>query len=474
MNISIPNNFTPRSYQKKIMKYFDRGGKRAVWVVHRRGGKDLTMMHQTCKMMHERKGVYWHIFPSSEQARKAIWEGFTKDGSRIMEQVFPSVIRKKPREFLPSSEMIVELKCGSIWRLMGSDRMEVVGAGPVGVVFSEFALAKPTTWNLVRPMLRENDGWAAFITTPRGNNHAKKIYDVAGVEDGWFRDLQTLYDTRAYDPDRTIAEERAEGMPESLIQQEYMCDWTASDVGTVFGELVSNLEKRGSILDFEHDTNQVFTSWDLGVADSTGIWFWRVNDQGAPDLIDHYENHGKPMEHYFDVIDGRETASTKDVSRELLKRCAEYRYIKHWMPHDARQRHLTGSVMQRCIDYWGAAKVALTPSLSLIDGIQSARWCLQQPGMRIHSRCTQGVEALKHYRYAYDEDRKTFSNNPLHDWSSHSADSFRYMSVVFKHSDQIMRREKPAMKPVARQLNYGFSLDELYSLEESKSGDRRL
>jgi hypothetical protein len=177
VRIVLPHNFKPRPYQRRFMAFLDNGGKRAVWVVHRRGGKDLTALHQTCKAMHERRGVYWHVYPTAEQGKKAIWEGFTKTGERIMEQVFPAAIRKTPKAFTPNGEMIVELKCGSIWRLLGSDKMEVVGAGPVGVVFSEYALAKPKTWDLVRPMLRENEGWAVFISTPRGPNHFKKLYD---------------------------------------------------------------------------------------------------------------------------------------------------------------------------------------------------------------------------------------------------------------------------------------------------------
>ena len=92
VNVTLPNDFTPRAYQERPMRYLDLGGKRVVWIVHRRGGKDLTFLHQTCKMAHMRKGVYWHIFPSFAQARKALWEGFTKDGKRIMEKDRKSVV----------------------------------------------------------------------------------------------------------------------------------------------------------------------------------------------------------------------------------------------------------------------------------------------------------------------------------------------------------------------------------------------
>ncbi len=429
LNVAIPNDFTPRPYQARFMNYLDRGGKRAVWVVHRRGGKDLTAMHQTCRMMHKRRAAYWHIFPTAAQARKALWEGFTKDGKRIMEQVFPSAIRKSPRAFLPNAEMVVELKCGSMWRLMGSDQMEVVGAGPAGVVFSEFALSKPRTWDLVRPMLRENDGWAVFPTTPRGNNHAKKLFDMAKADPSWFCELQTLYDTRAYDPEVTIAEERASGMPEALIRQEYLCDWTAALVGSVWGDLLEALEKRGGLGAFEHDTSDVFTTWDLGVDDSTAIFFWRVRGTGV-EFVDHYEAHGKPMSHYFD---------------ELEKRANEngYKYAKHWLPHDARQRSWqTGvSVVDQFIERFGSSSVAMTPAMSLADGIQAGRWLLQQEGTRFHGeKCDDALEALKAYHYEYDEDRKTFGRKPLHDWSSHTGDTFRYTALVAKHSELMTRK----------------------------------
>lgn len=449
--IVLPNDFEPRAYQRRYMAYFDGGGKRAMWVVHRRGGKDLTALHQTCKQMHQRPGAYWHVFPTAEQGRKAIWEGFRKDGKRILENVFPAAIRKSPREFLPKAEMVVELKCGSIWRLMGSDKIEVVGAGPVGVVFSEFALAKPSTWNLIRPMLRENEGWASFITTPRGNNHAKKLFDVAKSAPGWFCELQTLKDTGAYDFEKTISEERAEGMPEELIRQEYLCDWTAALVGSVWGDLIEALEKRGGMDAFEHPRNEVFTTWDLGFSDSTAIWFWRVDPTGSLDVIDHYESHGKPLSHYFDVLEER-----------------GYGYERHWLPHDARARTLaTGSSILDQFNARFPGQVQIGPSLSLLDGIQAARWLLQQ-SMRIHPRCGDGVESLRQYHYEYDEARKQFTSKPLHDWTSHSADGFRYLACVAKVTRSLMEKPKTQAAPPARKPD-SFTLEELWDTAPRES-----
>lgn len=475
LEIEIPHDFRERDYQVPIMRYLDTHplGGRAVWVMHRRAGKDLTLMHQTCKMALERVGAYWHIYPTAEQARRALWTGFTRDGKRIMEQVFPEAVRKAPRSFAPNAEMMVELINGSIWRLMGSDKMEVVGAGPVGVVFSEYALAKPKTWELVRPMLRESNGWAAFISTPRGHNHMWEIWETARKE-GWFHECKTVLETgqryastrkpgTTIGPVEMMEEERAEGMEEAMVRQEYLCDWTAANVGAVWGDLIEALEKAGAVAEFDFDRSRVFTTWDLGGAgakgDATCFWIWAPTPDGA-DLLDYYENHGKPLSHYWDEVD---------------RRCdgLKVRPVKHWLPHDARAKHLTGvSVLEECVGHWGSERVAIYPEGSLLDGIQAARWLLQRK-VRVHPRCGEGLEALKAYHYAWDEDRKVFSNQPEHDWSSHGSDGFRGVALVCRHSEKLTRPPKhEAPKPYAQPVDRSVSLDDAWAAYEREQRDR--
>lgn len=474
MEVHLPNGFTPRPYQAPAMAYFDHGGKRAVCVWHRRGGKDLTAMHQTCKMMHKRRGAYWHIFPTAEQGRKALWEGFTRDGVRTMEQVFPAAIRKSPRDWLPKAEMVVELKCGSIWRLLGSDQMEVVGAGPMGVVFSEYALAKPRTWDLMRPMLRENDGWMWAITTPRGKNHAWKLYEMARKEPGWFCDLKTLFDTRAYDPEQTIAEERASGMPEELIAQEYLCDWTAANVGSFYGASLAALEKAGRLgVAFEpEERDEVQTAWDIGRADSTSIWWFRPS-RGGLDVLDHYSSHTEDPAHYFAVVDERGQRYG-------------WRYRRHWLPHDARHKTAATKVsyLDQAREHFGGGMVQIVPDFSLRDGIAAVRWLLgkDNPATRFHARCSavvgpkdcDGIDALKSYHREWDDEDKCFSEVPVHDWSSHTADAARYMATVARYAQEAMPKPPPPPPPpVARPIDKSFTLEELFTAREAEQRGRR-
>lgn len=479
MNVSIPNDFTPRDYQIPYMAYFDQGGKRAFCNWHRRGGKDLVALHQTCKMMHRRVGTYWHIFPSFAQGRKAIWEGFRRDGKRIMENVFPgftdprrpgSIVKRKDEQ-----QMMVELKCGSIWRLIGSDNVEVVGAGPVGVVFSEFALAKPAGWQLISPMLRENGGWASFITTPRGKNHAYDLFQKAGPGSGWYRDVKTVRDTHLtyssdvrqdveIDHEEMMREELLSGIPQEVIDADYLCDWNAALVGSIYGDLLQALEARESSEGWK-TPRRVYTAWDLGHGDGTAVWFFEVDPvTERVDVIDFYENQGKALDHYFKVIAER-----------------GYPYEIHFLPHDAGQVTLASGVstFQLAAAEW-PGKVKVLPKLPVQDGIQAVRRLLAR-SVRFHSRCEAGVAALKHYHRDYDRTTRTFSTQPVHDWSSHPADAFRYLVTGVK---RIMAREvgslqsQPAAEVSAtvlpeRQM-FKTNLIELFEDRERQFSSRRI
>jgi hypothetical protein len=223
-------------------------------------------------------------------------------------------------------------------------------------------------------------------------------------------------------------------MPEALIRQEYLCDWTAANMGAVWGDLIEALEKAGAVSEFEIDRSRVFTTWDLGGSgangDATCFWLWAPTRDGA-DLLDYYENHGKTLSHYFDEVDAR-------------SRAIGVRPVKHWLPHDAKAEHLTGvSVRSQCEERWGAANVAIYPDVGLLNGIQAARRLLQRK-VRINPRCKEGLDALRAYHYGWDEERKVFTNRPEHDWSSHGSDGFRGVALVVEHSEQMTRKPEEA------------------------------
>ena len=176
--MQIPFNYQPRDYQLPLFQAFDAGVKRAVCVWHRRSGKDKSALNLCAKMALQRVGGYFHLFPTARQARKAMWDGIDRDGFRYMDHFPPGVAVGKNE-----TDMKVTLCNGSYYQLVGVDMGLdwLVGTNPVGLIFSEWAIMNPRVWDLLRPILRENGGWALFIYTPRGQNHGYKTYKV-GLE----------------------------------------------------------------------------------------------------------------------------------------------------------------------------------------------------------------------------------------------------------------------------------------------------
>ena len=463
--IRLPHNFIPRAYQQRYFDWYDHGGRNGVWVWHRRAGKDLTGLHQTAKMAIQQLGIYWHCLPTYSQGRKAVWNNFTSDGQRLMRAVFPKEIVKFPREFKPQAEMIVELTNGSMVQIIGSDAIDnIVGTNPRHVTFSEYALCRPNSYDLVRPILRANGGTSSFISTVRGKNHLWKQYEISKKTKGWYGEIQNVRDTLLkfpsasddgvlIDAETMMAEELVAGMAPELVRQEYLCDWDAALVGSVYGDLLEVLIKGGRVTEFGHDGDQAFTFWDLGMNDSTSIWVMAIEGMRLK-VVGHIENHGKPLSYYSDEVE--------KIGDDL-----HLTFRKHWIPHDAAQVPLAAgtSIEAQLRERFGAGMIEVVPKYPVLDGIQACRWLLQQD-IWIHSRCGIGIEAIKQYHYEFDEKRRTFTNRPEHDWSSHCADAARYMAIVIRHVMKLANRPKveapPPVEEVIKTMGMKVTLNELW------------
>ena len=196
IDIRLPaHDWTPRPHQMALWRYLNNGGKRAVAVWHRRAGKDDVCLHWAMKSLWLRPGNFWHMLPEFEQARRAIWSAVNPHtGRRRIDEAFPLELRENTND----STMFIRFKNGSTWSCQGSDRYNAaMGASPAGITFSEYSLSNPSAWGYFRPMLEENGGWAIFITTPRGRNHAFDMYNYARTQPDWFAEALTARDTEA-------------------------------------------------------------------------------------------------------------------------------------------------------------------------------------------------------------------------------------------------------------------------------------
>lgn len=422
MEIDLPYNWNPRPHQLPLWQSFAGGCLRGVVVWHRRAGKDSTALNMTCVKAHERVGVYWHMLPTQKQARRSVWNGIDREGRRIIDQVFPPVIRSRTS----SQEMLIELKCGSIWQLCGSDNYNaLVGSNPVGVIFSEWSLADPLAWDYIRPILAENMGWALFIYTPRGRNHGWEIYDMARHNPKWFCQRLTVDDTHVIS-EAAIQEERDAGMDEDKVQQEFYCSFDAALPGAYFGQLMNAADQSGRVTDVPYDPAlPVHTAWDLGMSDSTSIWFMQARPGGSFALIDYYEAHGQGLEHYAKVLDDK-----------------GYKYGQHLAPHDIRVRELgTGKSRLETARSLGI-RFDICPNIPVQDGINAIRTALPRCWFD-HTRCKHGVDALRQYQREWNDKTRSFHDHPLHDWTSHAVDAFRYLCVGFRPQSGDQRGFRP-------------------------------
>ena len=267
----------PRGYQVPVFQYWDnlddKPG-RAVEVWARRCGKDLVYASVALMLSEKRKGLYLHFLPEFAHARRTLWDGFDNDGNRFIDTVFPRELRKSTSE----QDMRIELYNGSVWQLGGSDQYDRwVGGNPIWTCFSEYALAHPKAWELMRPILKINGGHAAFISTPRGYNHLHSQYQLAKQEASWRASLLTAIDAGVM-TEADIAEEIRLGMPEELARQEYRCDFSAANVGAILGKYIELAEQQGRItLDplWDMDGARIVVSSDIGFRDTASFWFWQ-------------------------------------------------------------------------------------------------------------------------------------------------------------------------------------------------------
>jgi hypothetical protein len=436
MGIPIPHNgWLPRWHQMRLWSYLRDGGKRAMAVWHRRAGKDEVCLHHAAFSAVTRIGNYAHCLPEYAQGRKAIWNAVNPHtGKRRIDEAFPLEARANTND----QEMLIRLTTGSTWQVIGSDtyNTSLVGTSIAGIVFSEYALANPSAWAYARPMIEENDGWAVFITTPRGRNHAYDMYKYAAQAPGWFCELLTASDTEALTQqqlDEALAEYQAlygVDMGTAQFQQEYMCDWAAAVLGAFYAHEMALVRSEGRVLEVEPVAGQyVHRAWDLGVGDDTSIWWFQAVG-GQLLVLDHYASSGVGLEHYRDVVEKREK------ERGWL-------HGTDFVPHDAKIKEWgTGRTRVETMQTMGL-KPMLVPLSSIDDGINAARRTL--PLCVFHPRCEDGgISALEQYRREWDDEKKAFRASAVHDWTSHPADAFRYLALSWK---QAPLREVKVPKP---------------------------
>jgi len=428
MDIALPYNWSPRNYQLPAWRHFqDTPRARGVLLWHRRCGKDLFSLNLCGVKAHERIGTYWHVFPTYRQGKEIIWNGATKDSRKFLDYFPPDLIDHKHE-----TDLRITFRNGSNYRIVGSDNFDsLVGTNPIGVIMSEYSLQDPAAWNYIRPILAENDGWALFNYTARGRNHGFDLYEMARNNPRWFceklvagsgPECTKKDDGTPVISDEAIEEERQAGMSEEMIQQEFKNSFDAPMSGAYYSQQMDALERRGQITKVPHDPNlQVDTYWDIGMRDSTTIWFIQQH-RDTFRVIDYYEMSGEPLAHYVKIIRGQ---------REGHEHRQDYTYRYHFGPHDIQVTEFTTGITRIEAARKLGLKFRVVPMHEVLDGIEATRSVLSACWFD-HQRTDKGLKALRSYHKKWNEKQRIFQDNPEHDWSSHAADSFRMFAMSIK------------------------------------------
>lgn len=349
---------------------------------------------------------YGYVAPQYGQAKRVAWD-FLKHYTDVI-----------PGRQWNEAELRCDLPNGSRIQLYGADNPDSLrGVYLDGVVLDEYAQMKPSVWGeVIRPALSDRQGWAIFIGTPKGKNGFWELYrraqPSAGADyfgDDWHAMMFRASETGILPEGELQAATRQ--MEPNEFAQEFECSFEAAILGAYYGEQMQRATDDRRICAFPHEPHApVHTAWDLGVGDSTAIWFLQEVGREVH-AIDYYEASGVGLDHYVGMLQSK-----------------GYVYGQHVLPHDVRVRELgTGKSRLEVLQALGLT-VTVAPQLKVDDGIHQVRSLLSRMWMHAE-RCQRGIEALRQYRREWDERGGLFRARPCHDWTSHAADALRYYAV---------------------------------------------
>ncbi len=403
----------PYKAREAFLDFHRREQRWAVLVCHRRAGKTVATIADIIRravMEKKENARYAYIAPFYAQAKNIAWD-------YLLRFAEPSIVKAN------QSELWVELVNGAKIRLFGADNPDALrGLYLDGVVLDEYADMKPRLWGeIVRPLLTDRQGWATFIGTPKGHNAFYDIYNEAQKNPNWY--VKTLRaDQSGLLPEAELLDAQAT-MSDNQYEQEFLCSFEAAILGAFYGQEMRRITDLERITTVDYDPMfPCHTAWDLGFNDSTSIWWFQVV-YGEIRVLDHHSSNGQAIPFYTMLLDQKEDEFG-------------YKYGYHYLPHDARAKTLASggkSIIEQISAKIDIKHLKIVPNLSLQDGIQATRLALTR--CWFDNRCEEGIECLRQYQREWDDDKKVFRDRPKHDWTSHSADAFRYLSIVWKDED---------------------------------------
>jgi len=404
----MPEIDIPYEARDVMMPFHRRKQRFACLVAHRRCGKTVAAINDLIRdaLVTPRDNVrVGYVAPTFRMAKQICW-----DYAKYYTQHIPDI---KVNE----SELRIDFPNGARLRLFGAESAESMrGIYLDSVVMDEPADFPANVWpTIIRPTLADRSTpdsptRATFIGTPKGKNEFWEIFDKAKGDSDWYTAMHKASETNIL-PQAEL-EDALKIMGEDRYEQEFECSFEAAIMGAYYGTEMKRATEDNRITIVPYDRSMgVVTAWDLGVGDSTSIWFAQYVGAEVR-LIDYYESSGVGLDHYANVLQDK-----------------NYVYESHILPHDVQVKELgTGKSRLETLDNLGIRPVEIAPNLRVDDGIQAVRSMLDRCWFD-EKKCNRGIEALRQYQRDFDEKGRTWRGRPRHDWTSHGADAMRYLAV---------------------------------------------
>ena len=415
---TITIDYTPYDWAKH---WHNNMARYNVLVLHRRAGKTTATINQLIKdsLLHE-DHTYAFIAPTYKQSKRNVWDmlrHYTKD--------IPDVVYN-------ISELTVTFPTGSKISLFGADNPDSLrGLTLNGVVFDEYSQQPSNIWTeVISPTLATTKGYAIWIGTPKGRNAFYRLWEDSTKYDDWYDLLLTVSESKIVDEEELIQQRR--NMTEDEYLQEWECSWEAAIKGAYYAREISDARSEGRIGEFPYDPTQpVYTWWDLGVSDATTILFFQTNGHQWK-LIDCYSANNEGLEHYVQIVKER-----------------GYIYEQHYAPHDIEVKEFTSGQSRIETAEKLGIRFEIAPKLGIDDGISAAKLRFKTLIIN-HTKCQPFIDAISQYRREWNDKAGDWKNKPLHDWSSHFADSFRYWAVTDVRNDNSMMEVRVSQNRLAQ------------------------
>ena len=400
MQVVIP--YKPRKAQALIHENIDRF-RYSLLCCHRRFGKTVLCINHLIKCCMTNKNHqprYAYIAPTYSQAKKIAFDYLVHFTKNI------------PGMKYNQTELRADFINGSRITLLSSENPDSIrGIYLDGCIIDEVAQINSSLISeVLTPALSDRKGFMILVGTPKSmNNIFYDYFQMAQGDPKWYLHVAKASETGIVDDDELAA--ALSVMGEQKYSQEYECSFVGNIQGSIYGDLIANLEDKNQITRVPIDPSYpVNVAWDLGFNDATSLIFFQQIGHMIH-IVDCYENTNEALPHYAEVIKEK-----------------DYVIGTNFGPHDLDQHEFSTGKTRREVAYQMGLKFKVAPRIAIEDGIHAVKMLLPRCIIDVDN-CKKLINALRHYHRKFSEKDRTYKIKPVHDWSSHMSDAIRVLAT---------------------------------------------